>query len=89
MTPARQVPQGKGVAMRGMLAGLWLVPFAFLFVAAGIVLWIWALVDCLMNEPAEGNDRIVWVLVIILTHFIGVLIYVIVRRPRRIRLRGK
>lgn len=53
------------------------------------ILWILALVDCLKNEPSEGSDKIVWVLVIALTHWIGALIYLIVRRPKRIREFGK
>ncbi len=48
--------------------------------------WIWMLVDCAVNEPSEGNDKIVWMLVIIFTYFIGALIYFFVRRPTRIRM---
>ena len=56
---------------------------------AGTVLWIWALVDCLRNEPSQGNDKIVWALVIVLTHWLGGLLYLIVRRPKRIRELGR
>jgi hypothetical protein len=41
------------------------------------------LIDCLVNEPSEGNDKIIWVLVIIFTGWIGALIYLFARRPRR------
>ena len=44
------------------------------------------LVDCLKNEPSEGNDKIVWLLVIVFTKFIGAAIYYFVRRPARMRL---
>ncbi len=61
-----------------------------LFFGTGFtILWVWALVDCLKNEPSVGNDKTVWVLVIALTHWIGALIYLIVRRPKRIREFGK
>lgn len=55
------------------------------------ILWIWALVDCLVNEPSEPgkNDKLIWVLVIIFASFIGALIYLIVRRPQRKALYGK
>jgi len=53
------------------------------FAFGAFVLWLWALIDCIKNEPAEGNDRIIWVVVIAVTHWIGALIYVIVRRPQR------
>jgi hypothetical protein len=55
----------------------------------GSVLWVWMLVDCAMNEPAEGSDKIVWILVILFTHFLGALIYLLSRRPERRRLYGK
>ena len=47
------------------------------------ILWIWMLVDCLMNEPSEGNDKVIWVLVIIFAGWIGALIYLLARRPQR------
>lgn len=51
-----------------------------------ICFWIWMLVDCLKYEKSEGNDKIVWMLVIVLTNWIGALIYFFVRRPERKRL---
>lgn len=51
----------------------------------GMGLWIWMMVDCLTNEPATGNDRLVWILVIVLGGWIGALVYLLVRRPRRLK----
>ena len=56
---------------------------------AGIAFWIWMLVECVTRESSEGNDKLVWVLVIIFTHWIGALIYLIVRRPKRIEEVGR
>jgi len=53
------------------------------------IFWIWMLVDCATKEPSEGNDKIIWILVLIFTHCIGALIYYFVRRPERIRLHGR
>jgi hypothetical protein len=53
---------------------LGLIVFAF---------WVWMLIDCLTNEALEGNERLVWVLVIALTHFVGAVIYFFVGRPKR------
>jgi hypothetical protein len=64
---------------------LFIVPIAMLLLA----FWIWMIVDCATKEPSEGNDKIIWILVIILTSWIGALIYYLVRRPERIRLHGK
>jgi hypothetical protein len=60
----------------------------FLFVLAlfvgGFVLWIWALIDAL-RVPDDAmyptGNKLVWVLVIILTGFIGAIIYLAIGRP--------
>ena len=59
------------------------------FVIGLSVLWIVALVDCLANEPSTGNEKLVWALVIVFTHFIGALLYFIVRRPVRMAQAGR
>jgi hypothetical protein len=55
---------------------------------AASVFWIWALVDCAMKER-ESTNKIVWVLVILFTHFLGAILYVLIRRPERIREIGR
>ena len=50
--------------------------------------WIWMLVDCATKESSQGNDKIIWILVIIFTHWVGALIYFLVRRPERKRQLG-
>ena len=54
-----------------------------LIILALMVFWVWMLVDCATKEPSSGNDKIVWILVIVFTHWIGALIYFLVRRPER------
>lgn len=49
----------------------------------GSVFWIWMIVDCAMKEPSEGNDKLVWIIIIVFTHFIGAVIYFFARRPQR------
>ncbi|MEI7958311.1 MAG: PLD nuclease N-terminal domain-containing protein [Verrucomicrobiota bacterium] len=70
-----------------------LIPLFFLAMislgVAGTVLWIWMLIDCATNEPSEGSDKIVWILVILFTHGLGALIYLLARRPERKRLYGR
>ncbi len=73
-----------------------LLPFLFrlLFVsrnglaALAMIFWIWVLVDCLTKESSEGNDKVAWVLVILLVPLIGALIYYFVRRPERVKAVG-
>lgn len=55
----------------------------------GTIFWIWMIVDCATNEPAEGNEKIIWLLIIILTHFVGAAIYFFARRPTRKRMIGR
>jgi len=62
------------------------------FVVFGIIgtgLWVWILVDCATKEADTGNNKIVWVLVIALTHLIGAAIYYFVRRPQRMAELGR
>jgi TctA family transporter len=70
-----------------------LIPLLFILfmaavVIASLVLWIWMLVDCATKESGQGNDKIIWILVIVLTGVIGALIYLFARRPQRKRELG-
>jgi hypothetical protein len=74
-----------------LLAGLPCL-FIFCFGTIGLgafVFWIWMIIDCATNEPTAGNEKVVWILVIVFTHLIGALIYLLVRRPQRIRETGR
>ena len=51
----------------------------------GTILWTWMIVDCASKETSGGNEKLIWILIIVLTHCIGALIYLLVRRPKRIR----
>ena len=63
-----------------ILAFLFILPFCLL----GTIFWIWMLVDCATKESDQGNNKIVWILIILFTHFIGALIYFFTRRLRRV-----
>lgn len=66
--------------------------FVLIFFGCGIlgtIFWIWMLVDCATNERSEGNDKIVWILIIALTHLLGAMLYFFIRRPQRVTLTGK
>ena len=64
-----------GVLLLAILAVVGLVIFAF---------WIWMLVHCLQNQALSGNEKLVWVLVIVFTHFLGAVIYFFVGRTKRL-----
>ncbi len=53
------------------IAFVLIVPVALAAVLFLIGFWVWMLVDCLRNEPSEGNDKIAWLLVIVFTLWLG------------------
>lgn len=60
-------------------------------VAAGLgmfVFWLAMLVDCATNEK-DNSERLLWVLIIIFTNWIGALIYLLARRPLRLKEAGR
>ncbi len=56
------------------LAPLALLTFAF---------WIWMLVHAITNDGLTDIEKLIWVIVILFTHFIGAVIYFFVGRPKR------
>ena len=57
-----------------------------LFIPLGVlamVFWVSILIDCAVEEPSQGNDKVVWTIIIVFTHVIGAAIYLLVRRPQR------
>ena len=67
-----------------IVALLMLLSFLVLGVG-GTILWIWMIMDCATEEKSRGNAKLIWLLSIVLTHCIGALIYLLVRRPERIQ----
>lgn len=59
-----------------------LVIVFMILVIAATVFWLWMLIDALTLEPTT-NDKILWFLVIFFLHFIGALVYFVVRRSHR------
>ena len=78
---AQQEVHGAGTALGGLLCCF--LPI-FIFGLLGTVFWLWMLIDCLANEPS-GNDKILWTIVILLTHVLGAILYYFIRRPQRLR----
>jgi hypothetical protein len=56
------------------LAPLALLTFAF---------WIWMLVHAISNNGLTDIEKLIWVIVILFTHFIGAAIYFFAGRPKR------
>ena len=72
----------------------WLIPCLAAFFGIAIMLalfgiWLWALIDCANNEPSTGNEKVIWILLIIFLHVLGAILYLLVRRPKRIKEVGR
>ena len=78
----------------GALVGLDLTPCIFFSVAGllglvALAFWIACIVEVLTKEPADDPNKVVWLLVVILLHVLGAILYVIIRRPERIQKYGR
>lgn len=65
-----------------LLMGLPFLGCGLLFIME--VFWIWMIIDCVNNKQLQqGNDKLVWILIIVFTNWIGALIYFFVQRPKK------
>lgn len=72
--------------MFAMLFGGMEFLFLLLFLPLGLLslaFWIWMLVDAAQNRGLDQTERIVWIIVVALTHLLGAVIYFFFGRPKR------
>ena len=74
--------------MFGVAFSFFMFIFIFGFGIIGTLFWLWMLIDCAAKEPSEGNDKLIWIIIIVFTHVLGALIYFFIRRPKRIQEYG-
>lgn len=67
-----------GVAAIGFV----MVLFWIVVGGLGFVLWLWALIDCIRREFSNPNDKILWIVLILLLWLIGPILYLIVGRKK-------
>ncbi len=63
--------------------------YIFIYCVLSPAIWLWALISCIKYEADTGNTKIVWVLVIAIVPCMGALLYLIIRRPQRIKELGR
>jgi hypothetical protein len=69
-------------------AGLAILPLMLIFLIAvplGLAMmafWIWMLIHAAQNKGLGDGEKVAWVLIIALVHFLGALIYFFVGRPK-------
>jgi len=58
---------------------LFLIPLGL----AAFAFWIWMLIHAAQNKGLSEGEKVAWVLIIVLVHFLGAVIYFFVGRPKR------
>jgi hypothetical protein len=79
---AQAVDRGVDVAPFAVGGGMLLVILVLGIIGLGI--WLWALIDAIQNPALDPTMRIVWILVIVFTQWLGAVIYLLVGRSRRV-----
>jgi hypothetical protein len=62
-----------------LLLIFFILPIAILL----FVFWIWMLISAIQNKGLTEGEKIAWVLVIVLLHFLGALLYLFIGHPKR------
>ena len=57
---------------------------AIILSVLSLILWIWALIDAIGNPSLNPTERLIWVLVILLTNMLGAILYLLIGRNRRV-----
>jgi hypothetical protein len=57
---------------------LFLIPLGL----AAFAFWIWMLIHAAQNKGLSDGEKVAWVLIIVLVHFLGAVIYFFVGRPK-------
>jgi len=70
------------VGVAGIMGLAVLLVLGIIFVAV-FVLWLWAMIDILKNE-FTGSNKLIWLLVVMLLPFIGMVLYWFIGREQKI-----
>ncbi|MFC1775014.1 PLDc N-terminal domain-containing protein [Nanoarchaeota archaeon] len=75
----------------GIFFVIWLLFMIFVFVLSMFLFafWVWMLVDAAKRNYKKENDKILWILVIVLAGWIGGLIYFIMIKSKDKKLKKK
>jgi membrane protein DedA with SNARE-associated domain len=71
-----------------LMIGPWQIILILITVFLGIIPTIVALIDIVRNE-FTGNNKIVWLLVVLLGNFLGALLYFIIGRTQKLSATNK
>jgi hypothetical protein len=68
-----------------LLIGPWQIILILVAVFLGILPTIIALIDILKSE-FNGNNKIVWLIVVLFTNFFGAILYFLIGREQKIKI---
>lgn len=63
------------------IAAAWVI-FWVVFGVIGFVLFLWALIDCIRRQFPNPNDKVLWLVLIILIGWLGPILYLIIGRKK-------
>lgn len=66
-----------------LMIGPWQIILILSIVFLGVIATIIALIDIVRNE-FSGNNKMVWVLVVLLANFLGALLYFVIGRKQKL-----
>ena len=69
-----------GTAAAGIFAGMAI--FWFIFGIGGFILFLWALIDVIRREFPNQNEKILWIVLIILIGWLGPILYLAMGRKK-------
>lgn len=62
--------------------GIGMIIFWFIFGLLGFVLFLWALIDVIRRNFSNPNDKILWLVLIIVLGVIGPILYLVIGRKK-------
>lgn len=83
ITNATSIPPAAG-AIFGSFVLFFIILWIFFFIIGilGTILWIFMLIDAIKRNYKNENDRLVWILIIILANVIGAIVYYFVIKSK-------
>ena len=57
--------------------------FGAVFGALFLAFWVWMIIDCARKNFKNGNEKIIWILIILFAKIVGAIIYFFVVKNRK------
>jgi hypothetical protein len=75
-----QAAAGAVAASGAAAIGIGLIIFWVIFGGIGFILWLWALIDVIRRQFKNQNDKILWLVLVLVIPWIGSIAYLIAGR---------